>query len=177
MKTISAVYNLKLMLFVFTVQVSTSQDKLTTKLNKTATFRIGEVAGVSGLVMQYIDSRLKTTTYYLLRDDFGDSILVNTADNQILTSEKFKVKGILYLHSDLQKFFTPDKATTLIKTGATTITNTNINEIICTTKIDKSVSQDEIKDKKWLNDNIILILIIFTGLLGIAMIFLYVSET
>jgi hypothetical protein len=62
---------------------------------------IGEVRAVEGFVTQYIEKgKNETTAYYLLKDDWGDIIRINTALNKPYVNKRYKVMGVVYSDPD-----------------------------------------------------------------------------
>jgi hypothetical protein len=64
---------------------------------------LNENVKVTGLVIQYVPSTSNTLAYYILRDDNGAEIQVNTAFGEPVTNEKYIVTGILY--SEFRQLF------------------------------------------------------------------------
>lgn len=57
---------------------------------------IDNAVEVEGLVTQYVPATSSTTSYYLLKGDYGAIIRVNTAENAPETNRKYRVSGIVY---------------------------------------------------------------------------------
>jgi hypothetical protein len=57
----------------------------------------GEAIDIDGLVIQYVPATSATTSYYLLRGDYGAELKVNTAEPAPETNAKYHVTGILYV--------------------------------------------------------------------------------
>jgi hypothetical protein len=105
-----------IMYFVISFNCINAQDRIDNVkdiLNNPVAFD-REVVKVSGLVTQYIDASEKTTAYFLLKDDFGAIIRVNTADSKPETNTKYAVRGIVYIDQATQMPFISEKSRTKI---------------------------------------------------------------
>jgi len=81
---------------------------------------LNENVKVTGLVIQYVPSTSNTLAYYILRDDNGAKIQVNTAFGEPVTNEKYIVTGILY--SEFRQLFISElERTPLVPESPTTV--------------------------------------------------------
>lgn len=120
-----------------------SQNSSIRDLLKVAASKDGEVVEVSGLVVQYIESQTKTTSFYLIKDEYGAMIKVNTSNIRITTNEKFKVNGILYFDNKTKEPFISEQFR-ILSSGEKIITNTVVdpNSIVINDKDDNFFSEN-----------------------------------
>lgn len=102
----------------------------------------GELVEVNGLVMQYIEATEKTTAHYLLKDDYGAIIRINTAEGEPETNVKYKASGIVYIDQSRNEPFISEKSRQRIQKETTTI-----------------IAQQP-AEKTWLEENLLLVIII-----------------
>lgn len=85
-----------------------------------------------GLVEQYVPATSATTSYYLIKGDYGAIIKVNTAEPAPETNRKYRVTGIVYIAPEVNEPFVSEKTKTMIEstsqpaagvTGSTTVTS------------------------------------------------------
>ena len=88
-----------LFLLAILVTVSKSVEAQTTSIEnikRTPANFEGDEVQVSGLVMQYVAGK-GTTSYYLIKGDYGGIIRVNTSEPKPETNQKYMVTGIVYI--------------------------------------------------------------------------------
>jgi hypothetical protein len=95
-------------LFVFFVFISTtilflSHNEIHAQLatsvydiNRNPGAFVRENVVVEGLIVQYVPGTSATLAHYLLRDDMGETIQVNTTTAPPVTNEKYRVTGVVY---------------------------------------------------------------------------------
>lgn len=125
MKTFRYLLGVCVMLLASVSSIYSQNSSIGDLLNIAAT-KEGEVVEVSGLVTQYVASKTKTTSYYLIKDDFGAFIKVNTSNIRITTNEKFKVNGILYFDIKTKEPFISEQFR-ILSTGIKVVTNTIVD--------------------------------------------------
>lgn len=118
----------------------------------------GELVEVSGLVVQYIEATEKTTAHYLLKDDYGAIIRVNTAEGEPETNVKYKANGIVYIDQSRDEPFISEKSRQKIQQEATTI-----------------ITQAP-AEKTWIEKNLLLIIIIGSAIILILLIIILVNN-
>jgi|WetSurMetagenome_2_1015567.scaffolds.fasta_scaffold111026_1 hypothetical protein len=67
-----------------------------------------------GLVEQYVAATSSTTSYYLIKGEYGSVIKVNTADPAPETNRKYRVTGIVYIEPVGNEPFVSEKTKTYI---------------------------------------------------------------
>jgi hypothetical protein len=67
-----------------------------------------------GLVEQYVPATSTTTSYYVIKGDYGSIIKVNTADPAPETNRKYRVTGIVYIEPESNEPFVSEKTKTSI---------------------------------------------------------------
>lgn len=83
--------------FFVTITSVTGQVKTTVyEINNNPGNFINENVQVEGLVLQYIPGSSSTLAHYILKDDMGAEIQINTTVGSPSTNEKYSVTGVLY---------------------------------------------------------------------------------
>lgn len=113
----------------------------------------GELVTVSGLVTQHIEASERTTASYLIRDDYGSVIKINSADSKPETNKKYNVKGIVYFDESLQLPFISETARTKIETPV----------------VYQPVETNPVAEKSWITKNLLFIILGTAGLLLIIL--------
>lgn len=67
-----------------------------TSINENPGNFVNENVVIEGLVTQYVPGSSNTVAYYILRDDLGSEIQVNTTIGAPNTNEKYRVIGVVY---------------------------------------------------------------------------------
>jgi len=67
-----------------------------TSINDNPGNYVNENVVIEGLVTQYVPGTSNTVAYYILRDDLGSEIQVNTTIGPPNTNEKYRVTGVVY---------------------------------------------------------------------------------
>lgn len=117
----------------------------------------GDAVEFDGLVIQYVHG-IGSTSYYLIKGDFGNIIRVNTAEPAPETNVKYHVKGIVYIDKLTNNIFVSEKSKYLI------------NEIISTKG--STIKDSTIVQPPNSTDNTLLYSLIgFVGVLGIAFVY------
>lgn len=147
-----------LSIFIGTVSVL-GQEAIRIKeiLSKYGSYK-GEVVTVAGLVTQYVDATERTTAYFLIKDDYGAIIKINTADPKPETNQKYQVTGILYYDEALQMPFISEKSRIKLD-----------NPII----IYKNSGDDK---ETWLSKNLLVLIIGGSGLLLLVLFTILISR-
>jgi hypothetical protein len=97
-------------------------------LNNPKTF-LDEMVEVTGWVPQFLDTDLKSTSYYILRGDKGGPIRVHTPIGLPETLKKYKITGIVYYDDSLKSYFISEKSRTqLTEPVDTSVVNKYSNE-------------------------------------------------
>lgn len=88
----------------------------------------GNQVEVEGLVTQYVHDK-GTTSYYLIKGDFGGIIRVNTAEPAPETNQKYHVKGIVYINQNKGTPFISEKTKFILtsRSNEVVIRDTTIN--------------------------------------------------
>lgn len=112
---------------MFPILKTSGQDNIVRVLdiNNNPTGYKGEVVTVTGLVTQYIEATAKTTAYFLIKDDYGATIKVNTAESKPETNNKYTVSGILYFDESLQIPFISEKSRVKIEPDVVVVRGDN----------------------------------------------------
>ena len=79
----------------------------------------GELITVTGLVTQYRQGTSTSTSFYMIRGDFGGTIQVNTAEGKPETNLKYRVTGIVYFDIKTRSAFISEKRREKIPAAAT----------------------------------------------------------
>lgn len=119
----------------------------------------GELVTVTGLVTQYIEATERTTAYYLIRDDYGSVIKVNTADAKPETNSKYTVSGIVYFDESLQMPFISEKNKTKIEAPVV---------------YQPQVETTTIPEKSWFAKNLLFVILGGAGLLLIVLVIILI---
>lgn len=70
---------------------------------------------VEGLVYQYVPATSSTTSYYMIRGDYGAQIKVNTSEPAPETNKKYRVSGIVYVDPVSNEPFISEKSKTSLE--------------------------------------------------------------
>ena len=70
---------------------------------------------IEGLVMQHIDSSERTTSFYIIKDDYGSVIRVLTSQELPEVNAKYRVTGIVSRDSKRKHLYLDEKERTLLK--------------------------------------------------------------
>lgn len=116
--------NKSILCFIIIALISTTIIAQTTidNITKNPGRYDGDVVNVEGLVIQYVESQT-TTSYYLLKSDYGAIIKVNTAEGSPVTNKKYKVRGIVYIDQLTRTAFISEKSRALLKETASSQQN------------------------------------------------------
>ncbi len=98
-----------ILLFVASVtsqQINTTVDAI---FDNPGSF-IENLVGVSGLVTQYVPETSSTTSYYIIKGDYGAFLKVHTAEGPPETNKKYKVIGILYVDPVSREAYISEKS-------------------------------------------------------------------
>lgn len=79
----------------------------------------GNEVEIKGLVIQYVEGK-GSTSYYLIKGDYGGIIRVNTSEPAPETNKKYIVKGIVYIDNSTQTPFISEKSKTSLETVTST---------------------------------------------------------
>lgn len=66
---------------------------------------ISESVIIKGIVERYVAATATTTSYYLIRSDYGERIKVNTDASRPETNKKYKVQGTVFIENATQQPF------------------------------------------------------------------------
>jgi len=83
----------------------------------------GELVEVTGYVEQYISGTTSTTSYYLLKGDYGAVIRVNTFSGSPKINKQYKVRGVVYIDNSTMDVFISENSRVELE-EPTTVTNT-----------------------------------------------------
>ena len=147
---------LVLFLFVISLTNTFAQTILVKDILNNPSKYDGELVEVTGLVIQYVEATERTTAHYLLKDDYGAVIRINTAEGEPETNTKYNATGILYV----------DKMT---------------NEPFISEKSRVKIPGDQpanviIQQKTWLEENILLVIFIGSAIILILLIIIFVNR-
>ena len=73
-----------------------------------------EFVRIKGLVIQYTPANQQTTSFYLLKGDFGGIIRVNTAQDKPETNAKYEVSGTIVVDKVNQEVFLIEQSKTML---------------------------------------------------------------
>lgn len=156
MKSKKSISLLVLFLFVICLTNTFAQTVLVKDILNNPSRYDGELVEVTGLVIQYVEATERTTAHYLLKDDYGAVIRINTAEGEPETNAKYNANGILYV----------DKMT---------------NEPFISEKYRAKIKGDQpanviIQQKTWLEENILLVIFIGSAIILILLIIIFVNR-
>ncbi len=98
MRTKQALYTifLSVAMLAFTHPILAQVETDVTSINDNPGNYVNENVVIEGLVTQYVPGTSNTVAYYILRDDLGSEIQVNTTIGAPNTNEKYRVIGVVY---------------------------------------------------------------------------------
>ena len=106
-------YLITVFLFAFSAILFAQKIKVEDIRNNPYSF-IGNKVTVEGLVTQFVHD-VGTTDYYLLKDDFGAIIKINTAEGAPVTNKKYSVVGIVYVEQPNGRPFISEKSRAMLE--------------------------------------------------------------
>lgn len=106
------------LLFLLLASVLYPQAKKTTieEISNNPGMFNNDAVEIEGLVTQYVPSTSSTTSYYLIKGDYGGVIKVNTSESAPETNKKYKVSGTVYIDPNTHDAFISEKSKNSLET-------------------------------------------------------------